>query len=186
MNGYSRLTRVVAVAACATLSWAPSASAQLVGPLSPPVPDARLIAAPALLAPVRAPATQASNRRRRMRFALLGSLIGIAAGVGIAAATGPHHCQCDDPGLEEAVIGYAVGAVVGASVGAAMPASTNPACGFGSRLAPALLGGTLGGAVGIAVAIGPQAPIGFFTTPFGASYGASRILRRCLTLAPGR
>ena len=179
MKGYSRLARVVALTACTTLSLAPSAAAQLVGPLSPPVPDARLIVAPVLISPMRAPDAQAGDGKRRMRSALLGSLIGIAAGVGVAAATGPHDCQCDDPGLEEFLLGYAVGAVVGASVGAAMPASTNPECGFGSRLPPALLGGTLGGAVGVAVAIGPQAPIGFFTTPFGASYGASRILRRC-------
>ena len=88
MKDYCRLTRVVAVTACATLGWAPSAAAQVLEPLSPPVPDARLIAAPVLASTMRSP-------------------------------------------------------------------------------------------VGVAVAIGPQAPIGLLTTPFGASYGASRILRRC-------
>ena len=157
------------------------AHAQTGTSLAPPVPDARLIAFAVgeTLSERRADAAQVPRPKRRMASAVLGSLVGLAAGVAIVEATGPHHCQCDDPGLKEAAVGYLAGSALGAGFGAAMPGSDNPSCRVGSRLAPGLLGGTLGAGVGAGIGLLTRSPLVLLTTPFGASYGASRMLRHC-------
>ncbi len=84
-----------------------------------------------------------------VRFAL-GAAAAVAGGyAGIAIAqTLPHHqCNCDDPGLEEAVVGGALMSVIGSAVFAALPSYDN-SCSYGKRVALGLAGSAVGAVAG--------------------------------------
>ena len=106
----------------------------------------------------------------------LGFVAGAAGGLGLAAATGPHHCNCDDPGLSEAVAGAFFGGVIGASFGASFP-ELSKRCSFGARMLRSAAGSVVGS---IAVtAISANVGGGLIGWPIGAVFGASTALIGC-------
>ena len=94
----------------------------------------------------RAPEPAARTLVRTLTGAL-GFAGGAAIGVGVANASGPHHCGCDDPGLNEALTGIIIGGVVGAGIGAAIP-TMGTECAAHGRFLRALGGSALGFAAG--------------------------------------
>jgi hypothetical protein len=105
---------------------------------------------PQVLAPAAGGSTSALVRMRfpvRVGAGALGSVGGAAVGL-FAGLMLPHgNCGCDDPGLENAVIGAMVGSFVTGTFAAAIP-ELGSSCGFEKRVAVAAVGGALGALVG--------------------------------------
>src|SRR6187399_184857 len=98
-------------------------------------------------------ATEANTRQWRgdARFAvrtLTAAVGGTAAAFGgglLGATAWPKDCGgCEDAGLEEFIVGFAIGAVAGAGIGAALPRFGNDQCSFSTRLWRALGGAAAG------------------------------------------
>ena len=129
-----------------------------------------------------ADSTNQQPRRRRGRYGagLLGFAVGAGAGIGVAAVAGPYDdCACEDPGLNQAVIGMAVGGLLGAGIGAALPGSDVAGCSRRERIAPAILGAVVSSAVfaGVGALVDPVVAV--FSVPFSAPFGAAFALKRC-------
>ncbi|HET7622279.1 MAG TPA: hypothetical protein VFK39_10285 [Gemmatimonadaceae bacterium] len=104
----------------------------------------------------------------RMGAAAIGaSLGGLGAGL-LGYAVLPHSdCDCDDPGLNEFLIGAAVGTVAGAALAAALPKQRSR-CSYGKRVVYGLAGALAGGALGMI----PHGDARVLFVPVGASIGA--------------
>jgi hypothetical protein len=95
------------------------------------------------------------------------SLGGLGAGL-LGYAVLPHSdCDCDDPGLNEFLIGAAVGTVTGAALAAALPKQRSR-CSYGKRVVYGLAGALAGGALGMI----PHGDARVLFVPLGASIGA--------------
>lgn len=113
----------------------------------------------------------------RAGIGALGFVAGVAAGLGVAAATGPHDCGgCDDPGLGEAIVGAALGGAIGASIGASIP-EIGTRCTRSARIGRSLAGSLLGTVAGIALGFGTGQVL--VTWPVGTILGASAMLTGC-------
>lgn len=88
----------------------------------------------------------------------------------------PHGpCSCDDPGLEQTVIGIVVGGALGSAVGAAVP-KLSSRCSFAHRLALGVVGSAVGAGLGmVRLTDGSQA----LTVPLFSIIGASVAEVRC-------
>jgi hypothetical protein len=95
------------------------------------------------------------------------SLGGLGAGL-LGYAVLPHSdCDCDDPGLNEFLIGAAVGTVAGAALAAALPKQRSR-CSYGKRVVYGLAGALAGGALGML----PHGDVRVLFVPVGATIGA--------------
>jgi hypothetical protein len=121
----------------------------------------------------------AARHRGRYGAGFIGFVAGAAVGVGVAAAGGPYHCSCDDPGLDQAFLGIAVGGVLGAGIGAALPGSAVPSCTRGARLGQGIFGSLAGSALGVGLGALVDPLVAEFAVPFTAPLGASGFLRHC-------
>ena len=144
--------------------------------------DRRLFVAPiAKPRTVQLSGIRSAPRKHRGRYGggFIGFVAGAAVGVGVAAAGGPYHCSCDDPGLDQAVIGIAIGGVLGAGIGAALPGSEVPSCTRGARIGQGIFGSLAGTALGVGLGalVDPLAAV--LVVPFTAPLGASGFLRHC-------
>lgn len=93
--------------------------------------------------------------------------------IGARVPRGP--CYCDDPGLEQTVIGIVIGGAIGAAVGAAVPKLNSP-CSFKRRFALGLVGSAVGAGLGmVRLTDGSQA----LTVPLFSIIGASVAEVRC-------
>jgi hypothetical protein len=78
----------------------------------------------------------------------LGSSFAGAFGGAMTGLALPHgNCHCDDPGLENALVGAMVGAVLVPALVTALPAMSSE-CSFGRRFGLALAGSAVGAALG--------------------------------------
>jgi hypothetical protein len=92
---------------------------------------------------------------------------GLGAGL-LGYALIPHSdCNCDDPGLNEFLIGAAVGTVAGAALAAAIPKGRSR-CSYGMRVVYGLAGALAGGALGMI----PHGDARVLFVPVGATIGA--------------
>jgi hypothetical protein len=95
------------------------------------------------------------------------TLGGLGAGL-LGYAVLPHSaCGCDDPGLNEFLIGAAVGTVTGAALAAALPKQRSR-CSYGRRVVYGLAGALAGGALGMI----PHGDARVLFVPVGATIGA--------------
>lgn len=98
-----------------------------------------------------------------------GAFAGAFAGLAVPAA----DCNCDDPGLREAVYGAMVGAIVVPALVSALP-SMGSECSFAKRAGFGLIGGVVGaafgGVAGAAIDRGAGVPVGYVG---GAGLGAA-------------
>jgi hypothetical protein len=119
-----------------------------------------------VIAPVDTPS--AGEVFGRVGASAIGATLGgLGAGL-LGYAVLPHSdCGCDDPGLNEFLIGAAVGTVAGAALAAALPKQRSR-CSFGRRVAYGVAGALAGGAVGFI----PKADARVVTIPLGAAIGA--------------
>ena len=133
-------------------------------------------------------ATEANTRQWRgdARFAVrtLTAAVGGAAGAfggGLLGATAwPKDCGgCEDAGLEEFIIGFAIGAVTGAGVGAALPKFGNDRCSFSTRLWRALGGAAAGSVTGALLGSALGETELFVGGAMGTAFGASAALIGC-------
>ena len=110
----------------------------------------------------------------------LGFFLGVTAGVGLAAATGPHSCGgCDDPGLGEALLGAGLGGALGASIGASFP-NLGSRCGSGARFGRSIAGSLVGTVAGVVIGSNSgDAGAWVVGWPIGAVLGASTALIGC-------
>ena len=107
--------------------------------------------------------------------AALGFVVGGFAGYNIL----PHRCQCDDPGLDELILGALVGSAAGAALGAALP-SLNSVCAFDQRLKRTIVGGLGAAALGFVFAGGLNgAETTVFITPVLGVGGSLASLGHC-------
>ncbi|HET7551927.1 MAG TPA: hypothetical protein VFK04_11590 [Gemmatimonadaceae bacterium] len=92
---------------------------------------------------------------------------GLGAGL-LGYALLPHSdCDCDDPGLNEFLIGAAVGTVAGAALAAALPKQRSQ-CSYGARAVYGVVGALAGGVLGLI----PRGNARAITIPLGAAIGA--------------
>jgi hypothetical protein len=102
---------------------------------------------------------------------------GMVAGAYAAAGTaGP--CGCDDPGLEQALLGGWGGMIAGAALGAAAP-SMSSTCSFGQRLGLAVVGSLVGSLAGIASVQVVHSGAILVVMPAMTAGGAVMMLGRC-------
>lgn len=80
--------------------------------------------------------------------------VGAAGGAAVGLFTGlllPHaNCACDDPGLDNAIFGAALGSFVMSAFTAAAP-GLGSSCSFGKRVAVGMVGAAVGALVGAKV-----------------------------------
>ena len=108
--------------------------------------------------------------------ALGGWVLGAFAGGFVGYHVLPHHpCHCDDPGLNELLIGAVAGGVAGAGFGAAVP-KLNSRCSAARRFGLGLLGSVIGTGIGmIPLTEGAQ----IITVPLFSATGAALAEWRC-------
>ena len=126
----------------------------------------------------RGAAQQNGSERRateiptRALLGVSGALVGIFAGAYVGVYTIPHGpCGCDDPGLDQAIEGAAVGSALLGAVLASAPqfsSSCKPMRRFSYGVLGAVTGAVAGGALGAAVG-GVGLLVGYVT---GAGLGA--------------
>jgi hypothetical protein len=108
----------------------------------------------------------------RALFGVGGALVGLFAGAYVGIYTIPHGpCSCDDPGLDQAIEGAAVGSALLSAVLASAPqfsSSCTPLRRFGYGVLGSVTGAVAGGALGAAVG-GAGLLVGYVT---GAGVGA--------------
>ena len=134
--------------------------------IMPPTSEATMFAVPS-------DADRSGGRLLSMRTLLGvgGSFVGVFAGGAAGLALPRSPCNCEDPGLSQALLGAAVGSIVVAGVAAAIP-ELESKCGFGRRAATGVAVGAVGAAVGTAIGIltgGGRAVFGYI---IGAGVGA--------------
>ena len=87
----------------------------------------------------------------RVLLGIGGSFVGVVAGGAIGLAVPRDPCNCDDPGLSQALVGAAVGSIVLSGLWAATPQSGST-CSFERRIATGVgvsaIGAVVGGAIG--------------------------------------
>lgn len=107
----------------------------------------------------------------RVGLGAIGAGVG-GIGVGLLGyAVLPHSdCDCDDPGINEFLIGAAIGTVTGAAMAAALPKQRS-SCSFRKRLAYGIVGALAGGTFGLIVP-GVSDNGRAITIPAGAAIGA--------------
>jgi hypothetical protein len=109
---------------------------------------------------------------------VVGWFAGAAAGLFTALVLPHHDCQCDDPGLEEALTGLVIGSTIGAAAGASLP-SLGRGCKYRTRLGRALLGSVGGTLIGALVAIPTNQDFGWIAVPAASASGAALAIGRC-------
>jgi hypothetical protein len=111
----------------------------------------------------------------RIALATGGVIVGgLGAGL-LGYAVLPHSdCDCDDPGLNEFVIGSIVGIAAGAALAAAIPKQRST-CNYGRRVLYGLVGAVAGGALGVI----PPLDQRVITIPLGAAVGAGLVSAYC-------
>lgn len=114
----------------------------------------------------------------RTGVGVLGWFAGAAAGAFIAVALPHHDCQCDDPGLTEAITGLFIGSTIGAAAAAAIPSLARH-CTYGTRFGRALLGSVAGTLIGLLVAIPTNQDLALIAIPVGSVSGAALAIGRC-------
>jgi len=114
----------------------------------------------------------------RAGVGVVGWFAGAAAGLFTALALPHHDCQCDDPGLEEAVTGLVIGSTIGAAAGASLP-SLGRGCKYRTRLGRALLGSVAGTLIGALIAIPTNQDFGWIAVPAASASGAALAIGRC-------
>ena len=116
---------------------------------------------------------------RTLTAAVGGAAAAFGGGLLGATAWAKDCGGCEDAGLEEFVIGFAVGAVAGAGIGAALPRFGNDQCSFSTRLWRALGGAAVGSVTGALLG----KPFGetelFVGGAIGTAFGASAALIGC-------
>lgn len=150
----------------------------------------RIIVAQEIAPAAVAPRTSDDSLKRDSKIApfairslsgTVGFVVGVVAGVGLAAATGPHDCGgCDDPGLGEALLGAGLGGAVGAAFGASLP-NLGARCGSGGRFGRAIAGSLVGTVAGVVIGFNSGSDAGAWVIgwPIGAVLGASVSLIGC-------
>ena len=114
----------------------------------------------------------------RAGVGVLGWFAGAAGGAVIAVALPHHDCQCDDPGLEEAITGLFIGSTIGAAAAAAIPSLARH-CTYGTRFGRALIGSVAGTVIGVLVAIPTKQDLGWIAIPAASASGAALAIGRC-------
>jgi hypothetical protein len=114
----------------------------------------------------------------RAGVGVVGWFAGAAGGALIAVALPHHDCQCDDPGLEQAITGLFIGSTIGAAVGAAIPSLARH-CTYQTRFGRALLGSVAGTALGVLGALATNQDLGWIAIPVGSVSGAALAIGRC-------
>lgn len=103
----------------------------------------------------------------------VGSAFGGAFAGALTGMVFPHApCSCDDPGLENALVGAMIGSIVAPAIISAAPAMASQ-CSYSKRIGVAMLGGLAGAALG--GGIGASVPNGgvVFGYVGGAGLGAA-------------
>lgn len=104
----------------------------------------------------------------RLGLGAVGAALGGLGGGLLGYTVLPHSdCNCDDPGLNEFLIGAAVGTVTGAALAAALP-KAHSSCDYGKRVLYGLAGALAGGALGML----PPGEARVLFVPVGATIGA--------------
>lgn len=181
---YLRPRRVV-LAALVALALSPSVASML-GAQGPRLGDARVgvsrstsDAAPAVLPRSPAP-VGAGEVAGRLAAGTAGAVIGSIVGAVVFSELLPQRSCGDDPGLCEAMLGYAVGGAWGAAIGATTPTGTNP-CARRRRFGHALLGAL----PGVMVALTAHEFNTFLFAPLVSVAGATAAVTICTPAAPG-
>jgi hypothetical protein len=115
----------------------------------------------------------------RLGAGTAGAIIGAVVGAAVFAKLLPDSPCGDDPGLCEAIIGYAVGGAVGAAIGAATPVGTSP-CPRDRRFRYALVGAT----AGVIVGLGAGSMNMLIFSPLVSVVGATAAITTCRTARP--
>jgi hypothetical protein len=122
-----------------------------------------------------APRREAAMSGLPLRMLLgVGSAFGGAYAGALTTLALPHSdCNCDDPGLREAIVGAMVGSVLVPAVVSAIPELSSE-CSFARRTGIGILGGVagaaIGGVLGASVAPGGGVVVGYVG---GAGLGAA-------------
>ncbi|MBK7907655.1 MAG: hypothetical protein IPJ78_13985 [Gemmatimonadetes bacterium] len=115
----------------------------------------------------------------RLGAGTAGAIIGAFVGAAVFAKLIPDMPCGDDPGLCEALIGYAVGGAVGAAIGTATPVGTSP-CPRDKRFRYALVGAT----AGVVVGLGAGSMNMLIFSPLVSVVGATAAITTCRTARP--
>lgn len=140
--------RIIALLLVAVAS---RATAQVVSPLAVRLSDNPVAAVPSPASPTRSPYEMPG----RVLLGLGGAVLGAMSG-GLIGATYLYDgkCACEDPGLEEALVGAAVGSVLASAMLAAVPDFSSTCSIFqrvGLGVAGSVVGAIAGGALGAAM-----------------------------------
>jgi hypothetical protein len=119
----------------------------------------------------------ARNTALRFVASAVGSGAGMIAGA-YAGASMAGPCGCDDPGLEQVLLGGLGGMIAGASIGAAAP-SMSSTCSFGKRLALTAIGSLAGSVAGIASEQAVHSGAILIVLPAATAGGAVMMLGAC-------
>jgi hypothetical protein len=126
--------------------------------------------------PVADTARRMSRLPARLGLAFLGGLGGLFGGAILAASLDLGiDCDCDDPGLSEAVTGGVVGVALSAALAAALPHATAD-CRYRARLWRGVAGATLGVAAGFLAPLDAR----LVTVPLGGIAGAALGAESCV------
>jgi hypothetical protein len=154
--------------------------------LSPTAVHAQRVAPAGVVRAERASDTNTVTRRADFRFATrtltaaVGGAAGALGGGLLGANVWPHDCNgCEDAGLEEFIVGFAIGAVTGAGIGAALPRFGNDRCTFTTRLWRALGGAAAGSVTGALLGSTVGETSLFVGGSIGTAFGASAALIGC-------
>ena len=126
--------------------------------------------------PLQAQRVVKSDHGARTLTGVLGFAGGALVGVAIANAV-MQPCECDDPGLMEAVTGIFFGGTLGAMVGVAAPTFSSP-CKADERFGKAAVG-VLTGWAGTALAAAATQGGGLLAAPILVPWGGSLLQGRC-------
>lgn len=114
----------------------------------------------------------------RAGVGVVGWFAGAAGGALIAVALPHHDCQCDDPGLEEAITGFYIGSTIGAAAAAAIPSLARH-CNYGTRFGRALIGSVAGTVIGVLVVTRTNRDLGWIAIPAASASSAALAIGRC-------
>lgn len=126
-------------------------------------------------------AADSSGRRvfwTRVATGSVGWFLGVVAGAYVASALPQHDCQCDDPGLDQALYGALIGSVVVSAAGAAH-LSIRHSCSYVARFGRGLIGSLAGTVIAVAATVPVFSPAAVVALPVGASAGAAFAIGDC-------
>lgn len=132
-------------------------------------------------APIAVPASRGDTAQRithplpiRAFAGGLGWIAGAFIGAYVLYHTQSHDCGCDDPGLQQVVVGGFAGGLLGAALGAAAP-DLDSRCSFGTRFGRGFFGSLAGSVVGLL----PNSGFILLAVPILSVTGATLAESRC-------